>query len=409
MAESVITVEHLSKRFRVYHQRSVTFKEALVERGRARYEEFWAVRDVSYSLEPGTTLGVIGENGSGKSTLLKCVAGILVPDEGTVRVRGRLASLLEVGAGFHPEYSGRENIYLNGAILGLPRRYINSVIDEIVGFAELERFIDNPVRTYSSGMYTRLGFSIAVHLDPDILLVDEVLAVGDEAFQRRCLERIEEMRAEGRTLMFVSHGMESVRNLCDACLWIDSGVARMYGDTKEVVDAYLTEVDRREAAALARTATASVESAVGRNGIRITSVGYSGRRGSTNQVNTGEPFSVHVGYTSPTELRGVRVRLSFAYVDGPGLLSVTTDDTTAGTRPWPAVGAVSLSVPQLPFLEGLYCVSVELTDITTGDPLIRLDRVQPFRVHSPGRREAGVALPGHSWTLPGIPSKPVKV
>ncbi|MGH7697207.1 MAG: ABC transporter ATP-binding protein, partial [Candidatus Dormibacteria bacterium] len=294
MPDPVVRLEGVSKRFRIYHQRNTTLKQALVERGRGKYEEFWAVRDVTVDVSEGESLGIIGENGSGKSTLLKCIAGILIQDRGEISVRGRLASLLEVGAGFHPDFSGRENVFLNGAILGLPRRYINSVLDEIVAFAELEQFIDNPVKTYSSGMYTRLGFSIAVHLDPDILVVDEVLAVGDEAFQRRCMERINALRASGRTLIFVSHAMGSVRSVCDRCLWMDHGLPRQLGRVDPVVQAYLDEVNKREEAALLKTCAGEVDASPGRQGVQITSVAYSGRDGPSVVFNTGDPLTVSI-------------------------------------------------------------------------------------------------------------------
>ncbi|MGA2873285.1 MAG: ABC transporter ATP-binding protein [Candidatus Dormibacteria bacterium] len=405
MPDLAIEINDVSKRFRIYHQRSVTLKQALVERSRGRYEEFWAVRDVSVEIPAGESLGIIGENGSGKSTLLKCVAGILIQDKGNISVRGRLASLLEVGAGFHPDFSGRENIYLNGAILGLPRRYIKSVLDEIVAFAELEQFIDNPVRTYSSGMYTRLGFSIAVHLDPDILLVDEVLAVGDEAFQRRCMERIHAFRADGGTLVFVSHALDSVRAVCERCLWIDRGEERMLGGVDAVVDAYRAEVNRREQTELQMTEAAEVDTAPGRMGVRITSVGYSGPDGPTSVLNTGDPLTVSVGYRSLEPLDGARFTITFIGENGLPILSVPTDDLETGDVALPREGVVRLVLPGVPFLEGLYRVTVDISDIATGEQYKRLERVQPFRVHSSDRREVGMALLGHTWELPKVTSR----
>jgi ABC-type polysaccharide/polyol phosphate transport system ATPase subunit len=405
MPEPAIEINDVSKRFRVYHQHSTTLKQALVDRSRGRYEEFWAVRNISVEVPVGGSLGIIGANGSGKSTLLKCVAGILVQDKGSITARGRLASLLEVGAGFHPDFSGRENIYLNGAILGLPRRYIRSVLDEIVGFAELEQFIDNPVKTYSSGMYTRLGFSIAVHLDPDVLLVDEVLAVGDEAFQRRCMERIHGLRADGRTLVFVSHALDSVRAVCERCLWMDRGEERMLGSVDSVVAAYLAEVNRREQVELEMTEAAEVDTAPGRMGVRITSVGFSGPDGSTSVVNTGDPLTISVGYESPDPLEGARFSISFIGENGLQILTVPTDDLETGDATLPREGVVRLVLPGVPFLEGLYRVTVEISDITSGEPYKRLERVQPFRVHSTDRREVGMALLGHTWELPKVTSR----
>jgi ABC-type polysaccharide/polyol phosphate transport system ATPase subunit len=400
MSDGAIVVSDLSKRFRIYHQRSETLKEMLVDRRRSRYEEFWAVKDIDLEIHDGETFGIIGANGSGKSTLLKCMAGILIPDRGKVAVRGRLASLLEVGAGFHPDYSGRENIYLNGAILGLPRRYINSVIDEIVGFAELEQFIDNPVRNYSSGMYTRLGFSIAIHMDPDILLIDEVLAVGDESFQRRCMDHIEGMRREGRTLVFVSHAAESVRRLCDRCLWIDHGVQRALGVTGPVVDAYVGEVNQHEMEALRQAAAGAGASEAGWMGVRLTSLTFTGEEDQASSARTGSGMTVAVGYEAPGPLHGVRFRIAFYPAGQDVLISTQTDDSELGTRTIPASGTVRLAIPQLPFLDGVYGAKVEILDIASGRQYVEIDRPQSFRVQGAGRRETGMALLGHTWEVP---------
>lgn len=398
MGEAPVRVEKLSKRFRVYHQRSETLKQALVDRRRSRYAEFWAVQDADFEVQEGETFGIIGTNGSGKSTLLKCVAGILTPDRGRVSVQGRLASLLEVGAGFHPDYSGRENIYLNGAILGLPRRYINSVLDEIVAFAELEQFIDNPVRNYSSGMYTRLGFSIAIHMDPDILLIDEVLAVGDEAFQRRCMDHIEGMRNAGRTLLFVSHAADTVRKLCHRCLWLDGGKEQLLGLTAEVVDAYQDELSRREAEAL--RAAGQVTSATGWMGVQITGVSALGDGGREGICRTGESLTVRIGYESPSQLARPRFRVSIRSSEGVEVVAVQTDDLDLGDRALPPSGQVNLLIPELPLLDGVFGIRVEIEDIASGRNYVTLDRPQSLRVHGQGRRERGIALPGHSWELP---------
>jgi ABC-type polysaccharide/polyol phosphate transport system ATPase subunit len=405
MADPAIEIKNVSKRFRVYHERTSSLKEALVARRRARYEEFWAVRDVSVAVGEGDALGIIGENGSGKSTLLKCIAGILVQEKGSIAVQGRLASLLEVGAGFHPDFTGRENIYLNGAILGLPRRYITSVLDEIVEFAELEQFIDNPVKTYSSGMYTRLGFSIAVHVDPDILLVDEVLAVGDEAFQRRCMERIEELRADGRTLVFVSHALESVRAVCDRCMWMDRGEARELGGVDAVLAAYLAEVNRREEAELQLTTRDDLDTTPGRMGIRITSVELSGPDGLTSVLNTGDALTLSVGYAASSPLKGVRFSITFLRGDGVPILTVPTDDLETGEASLPREGTVQLVLPGVPFLEGLYRLNVSIASIASGEQYKRVEKVRPFRVHSADRHEVGMALLGYRWELPRAASK----
>ena len=230
-----IEIERASRRFRVYPQPVRTLKELLVARRRSRGTDVWALRDVSASIAPGEAVGLIGRNGSGKTTLLRLVAGIIRPTSGTVAVEGRVGSLLELGAGFHPEFTGRENVYLNGAILGLKRDVIRRHMEEIVAFAELERFIDVPVRTYSAGMYMRLGFAIAAHLDVDVLLLDEVFAVGDEEFQRKCFGKIFEFKQRGGTIVFVSHDAAAVDRLCPRAVLLRDGEVAFDGPTREAI------------------------------------------------------------------------------------------------------------------------------------------------------------------------------
>jgi lipopolysaccharide transport system ATP-binding protein len=210
-------------------------------------KEFWALKNVSFNVNEGESIGIIGRNGAGKSTLLKLLSQITEPTEGEIHLRGRVASLLEVGTGFHPELTGRENIYMNGAILGMRRAEIKRKFDEIVAFAETEQFLDTPVKRYSSGMYVRLAFAVAAHLEPELLLVDEVLAVGDTKFQKKCLGKMENVYTSGRTIFFVIHNMGSIRSLCKRCIWLDSGRIKMIGGTDEVVDAYLSEGENLDA------------------------------------------------------------------------------------------------------------------------------------------------------------------
>lgn len=256
MGTPVITVEGLGKRYTLHHQaRSGLLRDKLaslfrnpfrqLREARATAEEFWALRDVSFSVNQGDVLGIIGRNGAGKSTLLKILSRITEPTTGRISIRGRVASLLEVGTGFHGELSGRENIFLNGAILGMQRAEIRRKFDEIVAFAEVEKFLDTPVKHYSSGMYVRLAFAVAAHLEPEILIVDEVLAVGDAAFQKKCLGKMQQVAsAEGRTVLFVSHTMPAVQNLCGSCLWLRDGQLARLGESTAVISAYLNEGER---------------------------------------------------------------------------------------------------------------------------------------------------------------------
>lgn len=238
MSESAISIQELSKTFKLFHERPQTLKERVVKRTRERYEEFWALKDISIDIGHGETFGLIGANGSGKSTLLKLIAGIMQPNKGTVETFGRIASLLELGAGFHPELTGRENVFLNASILGLTKKETERHFDSIVAFSEIENFIDMQVKHYSSGMYVRLGFAVAVHVDPEILLIDEVLAVGDEAFQRKCLDRIYAFQKEGRTIVFVTHGVDMVRQICQRAAFLHKGDLHTLGPAAEVVRAF---------------------------------------------------------------------------------------------------------------------------------------------------------------------------
>src|SRR5205085_3655707 len=265
MSTAAIELTNVTKIYRRYGGRHfATLKSALLQRSILRdlrpNETFPALEDVSFSVPKGSTFGVIGKNGSGKSTALKLVAGITKPTSGTVQVRGRVSALIELGAGFHPEISGRENVFINGIMLGLTKREIHDRFDDIVEFAELREFIDAPVKTYSSGMYMRLGFAVAIHVDPDVLLVDEVLAVGDEGFTHKCLDKFAEFRRRGRTILLVTHSLGLVERFCDEAVWLDGGRLQGDGDPKRVVGAYLAAVEKGEEVLLASTTAKAVAS-----------------------------------------------------------------------------------------------------------------------------------------------------
>src|SRR6059036_2014534 len=261
-----ITLTNVTKVYRRYTGRQFsTLKSALLQRSLLRDlrpdQTFPALTNVSFSVPRGSTYGVIGRNGSGKSTALKLVAGITKPTSGIVRVDGRISALIELGAGFHPEISGRENVFINGIMLGLTKREVHERFDEIVDFAEMREFIDAPVKTYSSGMYMRLGFAVAIHVDPNVLLIDEVLAVGDEAFTHKCLDKFAEFKRRGRTILLVTHSLGVVERFCDDAVWLDEGTVRAQGDPRRVVDSYLTAVEKTEEEQLAATTHRAVEAA----------------------------------------------------------------------------------------------------------------------------------------------------
>jgi ABC-type polysaccharide/polyol phosphate transport system ATPase subunit len=397
--EIAVRVEGVSKRFRIYHQRNQTLKQTVLTGRRARYEELWALREVSFEIPRGTTFGIIGENGSGKSTLLKTIAGILKPDSGSIIVNGRLAALLELGAGFHPEYTGRENIYLNGALLGLPRKVIDRVFDEIVAFSELERFIDNPVKTYSSGMHARLGFAISVFVDPDILVLDEILAVGDMAFQRRCYDRLDEMKTQGKTMILVSHNLDAVRDHCRDCVWLDHGKIGAMGPVGEVIPTYVEAVRERELESMSRTvADVHREIPSGRGGVGITSVKFVGPGGEGHQFRTGEDFEVQIEYHSPGErLKGARLIAEFVREDGVVVFSTSSETGTEGI---PGLGTARLGLPSLPLLEGLYRLGVTIEDAESQEPYTIIANAFPFRVEPNGPAGRGMVRLDHRWVLP---------
>lgn len=242
MSNTAVRVDHVTKSFRMYHERNQSLKSAVMRRRRSVHEDFLALDDVSFDVPTGSTFGLIGSNGSGKSTLLKCLANIYYPNQGSITHFGKLAAMLEVGSGFHHELSGRENVYLNGSILGMSRKEVTRKFDEIVDFSGVEKFIDQPVKNYSSGMYVRLGFAVAINVEPEILVVDEVLAVGDQEFQDKCYKKFRDLKAAGRTVVLVSHSMDTVQGMCDQAAWLNRGEVMAVGDAEPTIAAYLNSL-----------------------------------------------------------------------------------------------------------------------------------------------------------------------
>jgi ABC-2 type transport system ATP-binding protein len=362
-AQSAIECRDASKAFRRFHERNQTLKQAVIRRRRLVFEQHWAVRELTLDINQGETFGIIGGNGAGKSTTLKLLAGILVPDTGTVVTRGRVSALLELGAGFHPELSGRENVFLNGAILGIRKRVLQDRFDEIVEFSGLQASIDNPVKTYSSGMYARLGFSIAVNVDPDILLIDEVLSVGDEEFQRRCTARITELRSQGRTVVIVSHALGSMRTMCDRVAWFSQGRLAAIGPTAEVIDGYLTSVHPTaviDDAGRTRTGTGDARVDVFVGGSLVT--------GDAANLT----FRVTGTSAGPHLLRFVLRRTDGVVVGGSSLLL----DTLSG----PTDTKVSYEIPRLSLNVGTFDVAIALTDPTGGHVIDDCEHAKTFDV-----------------------------
>jgi ABC-type polysaccharide/polyol phosphate transport system ATPase subunit len=394
-----VTVDDLAKRFRIYHERNQYLKASLLRGRRARYEEFWAIDGVSFEVPRGETFGIIGPNGSGKSTMLKCLTRILRPDRGSVTVNGSLSALLELGAGFHPELSGRENIFLNAAILGLSRKQIAAKFDEIVSFADLERFIDTPVKNYSSGMFVRLGFAVAINVDPEILIIDEVLAVGDESFQRKCAEKIADFRSDGRTIVLVSHGLSQLRQLCDRIAWIDHGKLHRLGAAPEVIDEYaeLAQVDRVVVAARAEDGQGgSVRWGSGE--ARIERIELLDRCSLSNaKPRTGEPLTVRIYYAARVPTEEPIFGFSITQLEGAVVTSTSTARHREHIDKIAGDGWIDFVIPSLPLLEGVYDLSVAITDRTEQHQIDRWQHALRFNVARGDVVEDGIATLGGHW------------
>ena len=389
-----IAVEHAARRFRVYPRETRALKDLIVARRRARGTDVWALRDVSFAVEPGSAIGLVGRNGSGKTTLLRLLSGIIKPTSGRIAVGGRVGSLLELGAGFHPDLTGRENVYLNGSIHGLRRVAIREKLDEIVAFAGLEDFVDLPVRTYSSGMYMRLGFAIAAHIEADVLLLDEVFAVGDEAFQRKCFGKIFEFKQGGGTIVFVSHDAGAVERLCDRAVLLKDGLVAFDGPTHEAIVEYRRllagERDPEERSAGLKEwggDLARIE--------RIRLLGADG--GERTQLLAGESFSILLDVVADQEL--APPSLGWELRDDAGVLAAAGAADTAelgwthGTRTL----SLRFDSERPPFADGRLHLSVDLSDERRETQYHSVDDALVFLVYPSDESRGLVRLEGR-WT-----------
>ena len=395
MSDLAVSAEGVSKRFRLYHERNQSLKATLMRRRRAVVEEFWALKDVSVEVPEGSTFGLIGENGSGKSTLMKCMAKILRPDHGRVVVTGKVSALLELGAGFHPELSGRENVFLNGSILGISQRELTRRFDNIVDFAGLGQFIDQPVKNYSSGMYVRLGFSVAINVDPDVLLVDEVLAVGDEAFQRKCGEKFAELREQGKTIVLVSHSMVSVHNLCDKVAWLDHGQVKLLDSARRVVDEYTGTVQ------VDRTVDVEGGSRWGSGEARLEAVELLDGSGlPTTQTRTGEPVTVRLHYRLSQPIERPNFGIVFQTIDGTHVSGPNSRDAGVEIERLEGDGHVDLTLDRLMLVPGNYDISASIHDWAGLHPYDVRRHVVRFHVEPGEPRESfGVVSLGGRWEV----------
>jgi ABC-type polysaccharide/polyol phosphate transport system ATPase subunit len=427
-----IALHAVSKIYRRYGGKQFsTLKSALLSGDFVKQlrpeETFRALDDVSFEVPAGQTLGVIGRNGSGKSTALKLVAGITKPTSGTVAVRGRVSALIELGAGFHPEISGRENVFINGVMLGMSKRDIQRRFDEIVDFAELRDFIDAPVKTYSSGMYMRLGFSVAIHVDPDVLLVDEVLAVGDEGFTHKCLDKFAEFKRRNKTILLVTHSLGLVERFCDEALWLDGGKKRGQGDPKRVVGAYITDVERQEERFLRETDARNLEEATahvasqtgpvdagdvsgdmsrategrwGSGGVEIREVTLVDAGGhETHIFHTGEPVTIRLAIHARRRVTDFVFGIGLFNAEGLAVYGTNTDIEEHEADALEGDARVEFQIAALDLVEGTYKLDVAVHK-RDGAPYDYHRLLYTFRVKS-RLKDVGIYRPPHAWEFAG--------
>ncbi len=395
---NAITVEGLGKKFRLMQDRNWTLKATLLAGHRTRYEEFWALRDVSFEIPTGETFGIVGGNGSGKSTLLKVLAGILRADEGSAVARGRLSALLELGAGFHPELTGRENVYLNGSILGFTSREIRNLFDDIVEFAELEQFIDEPVRNYSSGMYMRLGFSVAIHVEPEILLVDEILAVGDLTFQKRCLDRFARLRDEGRTIVVVSHDLDMIGRLCDSSVWINKGELASVGSSSSVLEDFISHDENSDMSMSNQSHQLRLKPDDLVKSLDL--VDINGQ--SMSSTASGQPALIRVRYDADGAGEPVTVALGLYRADGTHVSSINSGAATSAGND---VGIIEVDyeMPSLPVQPGTYEISIALHSRDMTKVFERHTHLFRFEVDPvAGSHQTGLVALGGNWSATNV-------
>ncbi len=421
-----IEIADVSKRFRLYHEKYTSLKERAMHLGRrAPYDNFWALQDINLEIREGQTVGLLGHNGSGKSTLLKCIAGILQPTTGQIRVRGRLAALLELGAGFQPELSGRDNVFLNASLLGMSKRDIAGRFDDIVAFAELEQFIDNQVKYYSSGMYVRLGFAVAVNVEPDILLVDEVLAVGDENFQRKCIERVKQFQREGRTIVFVTHSPDLIRQTCEWGAVLDEGRQVAVGPPGDAIRAFREHLLARQRHAEARQLglepdepeqVASDQDLPGAGAgdqdvedlpiaaplgqedrrnlkVRIESVSIEHPgQDERSALVPNEPLQIHVLYRATSEVEDVVFGIAVHDLEGRLIFGSNTSLLGQHVTAHAGGGEVVFSFDRVPLLDGTFLVSLGIHSRDEGTVYDWQEQRHRFGVLNPGRSTGLVDL-----------------
>lgn len=406
--DNAIEVRNISKSFKVYYDKGNELKEKMLFWKRNKYEKRVVLDDISFSVKKGEAIGLVGKNGCGKSTTLKLLTKIIYPDKGTIEMSGRVSSLLELGAGFHPDMSGRENIYTNASIFGLTKKEIDARLNDIIEFSELGTFIDNPVRTYSSGMYMRLAFSVAINVDADILLIDEILAVGDANFQAKCFNKLREIKAQGTTIVIVSHALEQIEEICERSIWVRDGHIQQIGEPKEIHKAYLTamEEERREQAANERKQLLEAEEEQAkrlawekRHGsweVKIGDVKLVDKNGvESSRIYTGESMTLEIPYVVNTPINDIEVKLDFYRIDSLLVYRTSSVLSGVGRLNFDKDNKLSITFDNVPFVTSEYYVNIAL-ETKDGDEVDVYKEAVKFIVES-AKGEGGVASMNNSW------------
>ena len=372
----VIDVKNIKKKFRVYSDRGGTLKDRILFRTRRKYEDHWVLKGISFQVRKGEAIGLIGENGCGKSTTLKMLTRILYPDAGKITMKGRVSSLIELGAGFHPDLTGRENVYTNAAIFGLKQHEIDSRLDKIIAFSELEEYIDHPVRTYSSGMYMRLAFAVAINVDADILLIDEILAVGDASFQAKCFQKLQEIKSRGTTIVIVSHSLNQIEQICNRSIWIDEGLIRMEGTPRDIHPYYTEfmtrktqkrdekeakEAKKAEEEKLATQPDPDNPNRTGSGEARMTSVRVLNATGEeASSFSPDEEITIQIDYTAHKDLSNAVVGIAIYRSDQTYIYGTNSLIDTAESVRLKEQGTIVLHIDRLPVANGSYTVDLAL-------------------------------------------------
>ena len=421
--ESVIKIENVTKKFRLYSDRPLSIKENIVRGMKNTYKEFYALNDVSFEVKKGSTIGLIGKNGRGKSTLLKMINRTMFPDKGKITINGKIASLIELGAGFHPELSGRENIYNNATIFGFSKEEIDKRLPEIIEFSELEEFIDNTLRTYSSGMYARLAFSVAIHVDADILLVDEILGVGDINFQSKCANKIYEMKRNGTTIILVTHDMSTIDRLCDYAVWLDHGKKIAEGSPKEIQNAYLkymaeeqeerqkleetkekikeeekdTEVEKEDV----RKKITHLGEHFGNGNVIFTSCKLLDEKGvDRRSFNTGQNVKLQAEYLCQVDPKDLQVNIGFEISNTQGAYIYGTNTSREGHKKLKLKkkGIIEIELENLNLLPGDYSIGIAIADLEEKASYDHYRSIAQFKMYS-NIHDIGLLRIAHKFIL----------